>query len=195
MHHWYLKRRGWPWVCTQWFVWCRHWLRACFGGLACDLICRQTPLVLHEELYASVALVASVIPRFAELGIKWRNSNDCYARRAFTACMAAVRFKWRLPSFQLRSGKLCTLDILNDGEYKRVASHEATLFLLCQTKFQFCRWIKRSRTRFLRCFCCCQFKVFDHDDVASDQAIQSLTRFCDRHCTNTNTWIVTTFRD
>ncbi|MFA0698601.1 trimeric intracellular cation channel family protein, partial [Vibrio sp. 10N.222.49.C9] len=30
-----------------------------FGGLLRDLICRQTPLVLHEELYASVALIAS----------------------------------------------------------------------------------------------------------------------------------------
>ncbi|WP_177335027.1 trimeric intracellular cation channel family protein, partial [Klebsiella variicola] len=30
-----------------------------FGGLLRDLICRQPPLVLHEELYASIALLAS----------------------------------------------------------------------------------------------------------------------------------------
>ena len=32
-----------------------------FGGLLRDLICRQAPLVLHHELYASVALLVSTL--------------------------------------------------------------------------------------------------------------------------------------
>ena len=71
-----------------------------FGGLLRDLICRQTPLVLHEELYASVALASSglylVLINFSV--------NDVTATivtlvAGYTLRMAAVRYNWRLPSF------------------------------------------------------------------------------------------------
>ncbi len=73
-----------------------------FGGLLRDLICRQQPLVLHDELYASVSLIASGL----YLTLVHYNIDEP-TRTAMTLVvgyllrMAAVRFKWRLPSFNL----------------------------------------------------------------------------------------------
>ncbi len=73
-----------------------------FGGLLRDLICRQQPLVLHDELYASISLIASGL----YLTLVHYNINEP-TRTAITLVvgyllrMAAVRFKWRLPSFNL----------------------------------------------------------------------------------------------
>ncbi|OEF23691.1 trimeric intracellular cation channel family protein [Vibrio rumoiensis] len=73
-----------------------------FGGLLRDLICRQAPLVLHNELYASVALVVAVL----YLAILHFGFSDLTATVSalvvgYLLRMASVRFKWRLPSFQL----------------------------------------------------------------------------------------------
>ncbi|WP_070962828.1 trimeric intracellular cation channel family protein [Vibrio sonorensis] len=75
-----------------------------FGGLLRDLICRQTPLVLHQELYASVALTASTL----YLTLLWLNIPELPATistliTGYLLRMAAVRFNWRLPRFQLES--------------------------------------------------------------------------------------------
>ncbi len=73
-----------------------------FGGLLRDLICRQTPLVLHQELYASVALVASVLYlTMLHFGIGDLTATIVTIVAGYTLRMAAVRFQWRLPSFQL----------------------------------------------------------------------------------------------
>ncbi|KOE80441.1 MULTISPECIES: trimeric intracellular cation channel family protein [Vibrio] len=73
-----------------------------FGGLLRDLICRQTPLVLHEELYASVSLVASgLYLTLLEFGVNDVTSTIITLVVGYVLRMAAVRFKWRLPSFQL----------------------------------------------------------------------------------------------
>ncbi len=75
-----------------------------FGGLLRDLICRQTPLVLHEELYASVALVASgLYLTLLELGITDLVATSTTLVVGYLMRMAAVRFKWRLPSFHFES--------------------------------------------------------------------------------------------
>ncbi|WP_019617162.1 trimeric intracellular cation channel family protein [Psychromonas ossibalaenae] len=71
-----------------------------FGGLLRDLICRQTPLVLHKELYASVALIAAVV----YLGLLWYGLEDSIAViitliTGFSLRMAALKFSWRLPVF------------------------------------------------------------------------------------------------
>lgn len=73
-----------------------------FGGLLRDLICRQSPLVLHHELYASVAMIASIM----YLTLLHFEVDDVTSTLAtlvvgYLLRMAAVRFKWRLPSFQL----------------------------------------------------------------------------------------------
>ncbi|CCN70417.1 MULTISPECIES: trimeric intracellular cation channel family protein [Vibrio] len=75
-----------------------------FGGLLRDLICRQSPLVLHEELYASVALSASVLYlALLHFGINEVTSTVVTLVAGYLLRMAAVRFKWKLPSFQLET--------------------------------------------------------------------------------------------
>ena len=75
-----------------------------FGGLLRDLICRQTPLVLHEELYASVALVASgLYLTLLQLGLTDLVATSTTLVVGYLLRMAAVRFKWRLPSFHFES--------------------------------------------------------------------------------------------
>ncbi|CCN36074.1 conserved hypothetical protein [Vibrio nigripulchritudo SO65] len=75
-----------------------------FGGLLRDLICRQSPLVLHEELYASVALSASVLYlALLHFGINEVTSTVVTLIAGYLLRMAAVRFKWKLPSFQLET--------------------------------------------------------------------------------------------
>lgn len=75
-----------------------------FGGLLRDLICRQQPLVLHDELYASVTLVASgLYLGMLELGINDITTTIVTLVVGYTLRMAAVRFKWRLPSFHLET--------------------------------------------------------------------------------------------
>ncbi|BEI23812.1 trimeric intracellular cation channel family protein [Vibrio fluvialis] len=75
-----------------------------FGGLLRDLICRQQPLVLHDELYASVTLVASgLYLAMLELGVNDVTSTIVTLVVGYTLRMAAVRFKWRLPSFHLET--------------------------------------------------------------------------------------------
>ncbi|MGC9491772.1 trimeric intracellular cation channel family protein [Vibrio genomosp. F10] len=73
-----------------------------FGGLLRDLICRQTPLVLHEELYASVALLASgVYLTMLKFGVSEITATIITIVIGYCVRMAAVHFKWRLPSFHL----------------------------------------------------------------------------------------------
>ncbi|NOH81956.1 trimeric intracellular cation channel family protein [Vibrio sp. RE86] len=75
-----------------------------FGGLLRDLICRQTPLVLHEELYASVALASSgLYLAMLEFGINDVTATITTLVVGYLLRMAAVRFKWRLPSFHLET--------------------------------------------------------------------------------------------
>ncbi|GLT17377.1 membrane protein [Vibrio zhanjiangensis] len=75
-----------------------------FGGLLRDLICRQTPLVLHEELYASVAIISSgLYLSLTEFGINDVTATITTLVVGYLIRMAAVRFKWRLPSFHLES--------------------------------------------------------------------------------------------
>lgn len=75
-----------------------------FGGLLRDLICRQTPLVLHQELYASVALLASgLYLSLLELGVNDVTATLTTLVTGYLFRMAAVRFKWRLPSFHLEA--------------------------------------------------------------------------------------------
>ncbi|WP_117234512.1 trimeric intracellular cation channel family protein [Vibrio maerlii] len=75
-----------------------------FGGLLRDLICRQTPLVLHKELYASIALAASgLYLTLLELGLTDIVATSATLVVGYLLRMAAVRFKWCLPSFHFES--------------------------------------------------------------------------------------------
>lgn len=73
-----------------------------FGGLLRDLICRQPPLVLHHELYASVSLIIAclylILQHFA---ISGNVSVIISLVTGYLIRMVAVRAKWRLPVFRL----------------------------------------------------------------------------------------------
>ncbi len=77
-----------------------------FGGLLRDLICRRTPLILHKELYASVAFLSSGL----YMGLLHIGVSDIYATIAtlvigYSVRMSALKFHWRYPpsSWKLKS--------------------------------------------------------------------------------------------
>ena len=77
-----------------------------FGGLLRDLICRQPPQVLHKELYASVALLASCL----YIGLLYFTVDDSIAIivtlvAGFSLRIAALRFSWSLPIFSFEQEK------------------------------------------------------------------------------------------
>lgn len=73
-----------------------------FGGLLRDLICRQTPLVLHHELYASVSLIVACLYLTLQYFTVSSNISVIVSLVAgYLIRMAAVRAKWRLPVFHL----------------------------------------------------------------------------------------------
>lgn len=73
-----------------------------FGGLLRDLICRRTPLVLHKELYASVAFIAAGL-YMAQLhfGISENIAIGVTLVTGFLLRLAAIRFSWQLPVFRI----------------------------------------------------------------------------------------------
>ncbi|GAB3527442.1 trimeric intracellular cation channel family protein [Photobacterium alginatilyticum] len=72
-----------------------------FGGLLRDLICRRTPMVLHKELYASVAFMAGGM-YYAMMYFAVPETITTIATLVvgFTVRVAAVQFGWRLPIFK-----------------------------------------------------------------------------------------------
>ncbi len=71
-----------------------------FGGLLRDLICRQTPLVLHKELYASVALFAAgLYLTLLCYGIEDSIAIIITLAGGFSLRMIALKFSWSLPVF------------------------------------------------------------------------------------------------
>ncbi|MDR9825979.1 trimeric intracellular cation channel family protein [Vibrio sp. FNV 38] len=75
-----------------------------FGGLLRDLMCRQTPLVLHKELYASVAFLASgLYLLLLELSINEPTTTIVTLIFGYLLRMSAVKFSWRLPAFNLET--------------------------------------------------------------------------------------------
>ncbi|MGF1729466.1 trimeric intracellular cation channel family protein [Photobacterium kasasachensis] len=72
-----------------------------FGGLLRDLICRRTPMVLHKELYASVAFMAGGM-YYAMMYFAVPETITTIATLVigFMVRVAAVQFGWRLPIFK-----------------------------------------------------------------------------------------------
>ncbi|WP_237465268.1 trimeric intracellular cation channel family protein [Vibrio stylophorae] len=71
-----------------------------FGGLLRDLICRQSPLVLHKELYASVSLLSSAVYiGLMKIGLDSVTLVLSTIVIGVTIRMAAVRYSWHLPVF------------------------------------------------------------------------------------------------
>ena len=71
-----------------------------FGGLLRDLICRQTPLVLHKELYASISLLVACMYML----LLFYNIEDAIATvitliTGFSLRITALKFGLSLPVF------------------------------------------------------------------------------------------------
>ena len=75
-----------------------------FGGLLRDLICRQTPLVLHKELYASVAFLSSgLYMLLLHFGVADFAASMITIVTGYVLRMSAVKYQWRLPAFHVES--------------------------------------------------------------------------------------------
>ncbi|WP_299014957.1 trimeric intracellular cation channel family protein [uncultured Photobacterium sp.] len=72
-----------------------------FGGLLRDLICRRPPMVLHKELYASVAFMAGAM-YYAMLYFSIPETFTTITTLVigFVVRIAAVQFSWSLPVFK-----------------------------------------------------------------------------------------------
>ena len=71
-----------------------------FGGILRDILCNQTPMVLHKELYASVSLLVAIL--YLSLR-KWGVDHDINLLASFvlglSVRLAAIRWSWSLPVF------------------------------------------------------------------------------------------------
>lgn len=77
-----------------------------FGGILRDILCNRTPLVLCEELYASVSLLVALL----YLGLRHLGVNeDINLLASFAAGLslrlAAIRWSWSLPVFSYEPGR------------------------------------------------------------------------------------------
>lgn len=72
-----------------------------FGGLMRDLICRQPPMVLHRELYASVAMMAAALYWALEkFGVSVTVATFITLIVGFGIRIAAIQYRWALPVFR-----------------------------------------------------------------------------------------------
>jgi len=73
------------------------------GGVFRDVLCGEIPLIFRQsELYVSASLIGSGVYFGAEsLGLSLVASSILGASVIFFLRMAAVRWKWRLPVFEL----------------------------------------------------------------------------------------------
>ncbi|KKD62205.1 membrane protein [Grimontia sp. AD028] len=79
-----------------------------FGGLLRDLLCRRQPMVLHKELYASVAFLAgamywALMTYGNQFGIDENIATISTLVTGFVFRMSAVKFGWSLPVFSFEA--------------------------------------------------------------------------------------------
>ncbi|ELR64366.1 hypothetical protein C942_02544 [Photobacterium marinum] len=87
-----------------------------FGGLLRDLICRRPPMVLHKELYASVAFMAGgMYYGMLYLSIPETITTITTLVVGFFVRVAAVQYGWSLPVFRF--------DEIENNEPKKAESN------------------------------------------------------------------------
>ena len=70
------------------------------GGMVRDLLCNQIPLVLRQELYASIALGAGALyVGLQSCGMEAGPASVAVLLGGFAVRMLAVRFRWQLKVF------------------------------------------------------------------------------------------------
>lgn len=75
-----------------------------FGGLLRDLFCRQQPMVLHRELYASVAFLSAwlywgLLEYGSHIGVNENYATIITLILGFCFRIAALKYHWSLPVF------------------------------------------------------------------------------------------------
>ncbi|MBV7298596.1 trimeric intracellular cation channel family protein [Enterovibrio paralichthyis] len=81
-----------------------------FGGLLRDLLCRRQPMVLHKELYASVAFFSgamylALMTYGGQFGIDENMATVSTLITGFVFRMSAVKFGWSLPVFSFEDNE------------------------------------------------------------------------------------------
>lgn len=70
------------------------------GGMMRDLLCDRIPLVLRDELYASISVLAALLfVGMLRLGVAENVAVISTLVAGFVLRMLALRFRWRLPVF------------------------------------------------------------------------------------------------
>ncbi|AQP44361.1 hypothetical protein RPIT_05665 [Tessaracoccus flavus] len=70
------------------------------GGILRDLLCDRVPLVLREELYASVSVLSALLfVALLRFGVQENAAVVATLVTGFVLRLLALRFRWRLPVF------------------------------------------------------------------------------------------------
>ncbi len=74
---------------------------ACFGGVIRDLLCREPPMVLHREVYATAALggAAADMAMWQTTGSELAAAATCVAT-TFAIRAGAIRYGWSAPRWR-----------------------------------------------------------------------------------------------
>ena len=71
------------------------------GGIICDMICNEIPLVLQQEIYISASLTGGIL-YFAlrNLGVSAWIADISAMATIFTLRMLAIRYDWQFPTIE-----------------------------------------------------------------------------------------------
>jgi uncharacterized membrane protein YeiH len=81
-------------------------MTATFGGLARDLLCQETPLILRKEIYATAAAAgATGLVLLGSLGLDRLLAGLAGFALAFAVRAAAILLGWSIPAYRARPGR------------------------------------------------------------------------------------------
>lgn len=81
-------------------------MTATFGGLARDVVCQETPLILRKEVYATCALLGAAVYVGADaIGISGTWAALAGFVAAFSLRAGGIRRAWTLPTYRARPGR------------------------------------------------------------------------------------------
>lgn len=86
------------------------------GGIMRDLLCNRIPLVLREELYASVSVLAALLyVGMLRLGAHENLAVIVTLIAGFALRMLAIIFRWRLPVFKYEETNYSSRQAMRDA--------------------------------------------------------------------------------
>lgn len=81
-------------------------MTATFGGLARDVICAQTPLILRKEIYATCTMVGAAVYvglGLLDVSITWAALTGFFVSFALRA--SGIAWGWTLPTYKTNPGR------------------------------------------------------------------------------------------